>query len=163
MKSVYDNIPLQPGAHTGGIFSIFVIPKDFVTADPVIDFNTGKVTTALTLADEKDWQELQFTPDSYDYDETPKSPRTGTYYEITLKGVLNNVTPDTQQIINTLRYHELICLVKDRQKNIKLVGDRQFGMILQFNSSNLNTSGGKKTIPVVLSFDSEHPAPFYEV
>lgn len=163
MKPVYGDIALAPGSHKGGIVSILVIPKEFVTANPVIDFATGIVTTALTLAAGAAWRQLIFTPYSYNFDESPKSSRPGSFFETTVKGTVNNLTPQLQQLLNTLRHHELMAQVIDREKNIKLAGNTERGMILQFNPTNTNAGGGVKTLPVTLTIQTEDPTPFYIV
>lgn len=163
MKQVYDSLPLAPGAHHGGIFKVLVTPKEVLAADPVINFATGAVTTALTLLGGFSWYEFQFTPESYTYEETPKAGREGNFFEISIKGIINTNTAYYQQVLNTLRYCELVALVTDREKNTKVVGNTARGMLMQYSPNTNNASPGLKTIQVTLTYQTEESAPYYVV
>ena len=43
MLQAYNSITLKPGATNAGICGIKIAPREWLAADPVIDFNTGKV------------------------------------------------------------------------------------------------------------------------
>lgn len=163
MKLIYGDITLQPGANKGGIASILFTPKENLVVDPVIDFNTGVVSTPVVLSAGMGWYEIIFTPYSYSFEENPKSNREGSFYELAIKGTVNNLTASTQQVLATLRYSELIVQCIDREKNIKIAGNTVRGMLLQFGTVNTNTPAGSKSMPVTLTFQSEDPAPFYAI
>ncbi len=155
MKPAYSDIFLKPGAVNHGIVSVKVVPREWLSADPVIDFNTGKVIAAVSLAAGRSWILLDFAATTYKYDEKLKSTRPGSFYEISLSGSFNNYDSLIQQVTDSLRYHELVAIVMDRNKRIKLAGTKEAG----FGVSPANNiySGH-----IDLLMESEFPAPFYE-
>lgn len=160
MQQVYNNVVLKNGSLKSGLNKIFIAPKEWATNSVVIDFATGKVLTALTFADGKDFYELQFTPLSGDMVETQKTGRSGDFFDIEIKGIVNNVAADTQQILQSFKNHELICLAHNKDRSIKIIGNTEHAMRLSIankNSQNINY------FDITLKFESENLSPFYEV
>jgi hypothetical protein len=154
MKPVYANLTLQKGSTNHGIVSVRAVPKEWLANEPSVDFATGKIIKPVLLAPGKNWIGLQFTESSYKYDEKPKSNKSGSYYEITLSGSLNNYDSQLQQVMETLRYHELVAVVMDRNKRMKLAGSTTSGFV--FSPTN-----NMYAAVVDLIMESEAPAPFY--
>lgn len=163
MKPVYTNLSNTTGAHIAGICTLQVAPREWLNADPIIDFNTGKVLAAVTLKTGKAWLTLDLLQDSYDYNEKPKSSKSGMFYEISLSGTLNNFPAEVQQVLESIRYNEVVAIVKDRNKRTKLVGNTAFAMLLTYTNKNTNNQGGTQSITIDMVMESEAPAPFYEV
>lgn len=157
MKPVYDNLPVSKGPLKPRICSILMAPKEWLVTDLVIDFNTGTVLSDLTLQAGTGWLLLELTPESYDFEETEKSNRSGDYYTILITGTSNTITPQMQQVLNTLRYNQMICQVKDKWGRIKIVGDKNKAAIFQFSHVNKDV----ETVNISLTLDSEYPAPFF--
>lgn len=156
MKPAYSDILLKPGAVTHGIVSVKVVPREWLAADPVIDFNTGKVITAVSLAAGRSWILLDFAATTYKYDEKPKSTRSGSFYEISLSGSINNYDSAMQQVMDSLRYHELMAIVLDRNKRIKLAGTRDAGF-------GVSPANNVYSAHIEMVMESEFPAPFYDL
>ncbi len=163
MKPVYSNVDLKPGAHNGGIITIQVAAKEWLSSDPVISFMSGKVTTAITLLEGFNWLTLEFTPGSYTYDEKPKQSKPGTYYEVTAAGIINYSDPDLQQVLQTLRYHQVVAIVTNRNKFRKVVGNTEYGMIPQIGNIITNAASGKEYAEFSLLAQTEASPPFYEI
>ena len=157
MKLVYSDLLLATGPHKGGICSILITPKEWLQEDIRIDFATSRVVSSLATIPGTGWLRLQFIPTSYDYEETPKTGRSGPYYEVVTSGTNNTITPQMQQVLNSLTYHQLVCQVKDKRGNIKIVGDKEAGALIQFGHRNKD----KQTLDISLRLDSENPVPFF--
>src|SRR5881392_728476 len=113
MKQVYGNIAFTTGAQVAGICEIKIAPREWLASDPVIDFATGKILTDLALTDDKEFLILTLTQDSYEYNEKPKNNRGGSYYEVSCNGTINDLDSTTQQMLESLRYHEFVAIIKD--------------------------------------------------
>ncbi len=162
MKPVYSGVVLQTGNHNGGICVIEIAPKEWLQNDVVIDFDTAKILTPLVLTGTHSWLKLEFTPNSYDYDEKPKSGKSGTYYEVSAAGIINYSDAALQQALETIRYSQVVCKLTDRNKYIKLVGSKSFGMLLSITSTNTNKSNGEQTASLSFYLETEDAPPFYE-
>lgn len=161
MKPAYNNLSLAAGVHVGGLMQIQVAPKEWLSTDATIDFATGTITAAPAFIAGRDWITLTLTPTSYDFTESPKSGRQGSFIETVIGGMLNNIDAATLQTLETLRYHQLVCKATDRRKLIRLVGDTTNAMIFQYTPKNTNAGNGQNSVAVSLTFESETPAPFY--
>ncbi len=161
MKPVYTDLALRAGAHTGGLCSVKIAPKEWLAADPVIDFNTGTIVQEIQLISGKSFLNFSFTEESYDYSEKQKVSKAGLFYEITLSGLLNHINAAMQQTIETLRYHELVAIVTDRKKRKKFVGSMDAGLHFQLNSKHTNAQGGIQSGAIDLVMESEFLPPFY--
>jgi hypothetical protein len=163
MKPAYSSVALKEGPHKGGIISIQIAAKEWLDDDIVIDFLTGKVTSAVTFLSTHNWLTLTFTPNSYEYDEKPKSNKSGSYYEVSAAGIINYVDAALQQVLETLRYNQLVCLLTDRNQQLKLIGNKNFGMIFTIEQKNANNQSGVQQVPVSFYLETEDAPPFYEV
>lgn len=162
MKPVYSDLNLSTGSHVAGICNVKVAPREWLTEDPVIDFTTGKILTAAAFIAGKTWLTLEFVAQSYDYNEKLKSNKSGSFYEISLSGVLNKYDADVQQVIDTIRYHEMVALVKDKKNKTKFLGNTQEGMAVA-GDHTIKNNPGEERLQINLFMESEAPAPFYEV
>ena len=159
MKQVYNNINLLNGAVKTGLCKILIAPREWLINTVDIDFTTGKVISEIAFIFGKNWIELQFTPLSYDMQETPKTNRAGEYIETVIKGTINNTEADTLQVLNTLRYHEFIVVAQNRNGLKKILGDTEKGMIFSFGTKNPHNN---LFAEVLFNIDTEQAAPIYE-
>lgn len=161
MKPAYNNLRPYTGAHVAGIVQIQVAPREWLTADPAIDFNTGKVPAAIVLQPGKQWVVLDLIADSYDYQEKPKVGKGGAFYDVSIGGTLNGLDAVMQQVLETLRHHELVVVLKDKQKRQKLVGNRTAGCLLQVAYREQSKNGGESVASIDLGIEVEERPPFY--
>ena len=161
MNQVYSNIAPTTGAFSSGICKIQIAPKEWLLDDIEIDFNTGTVISQVLLRDQLAWINLDLTENSYEFEEKPKSSKGGPFFEITIAGLVNNLTPELLQVLSTLSHHELIAILKDRQRRLKIVGTMTAGLVFQFGNREITSNGGTQTINIDLTMQSEDPAPFY--
>lgn len=159
---MYNSLAFKTGSKNSGICTVKIIPKEWVANLFAIDFDSGKVLTALTLQPGREYIDLNFTADSYAYEEKPKSNKSGPYFEVTCNGTLNDLDAVSQQILESLKNHEFICLVKDRNKKEKIVGNPLYGMRLQMGYKQANSSGGTEVQSIDLTMDCEDRPPFYQ-
>lgn len=150
--------------YAAGICFIKAVPREWLLYPIAADFNTGKIIDEILLIEDRDFIKIDLVPDTYEFDEKPKSNRGGAYYEVTLQGNLNNITPETLLSLETLRHHELVVIFKDRRGRFKVIGDQDSGMTLRFADKEDNTrQGGLQTVALDLTMDSEKAALFYEI
>ena len=161
MKQSYTSLKPATGLQVSGICLLQVAPREWLATDPVIDFTTGRVTTPLSFIAGKSLLTLELTADSYDYTEKPKSSRGGTFYDIGCVGTLNELTPESQQVLESLRHHELVLITKDRKKRLRLIGTKAAGCVLQVTYRQASTSGGVEVATIDLSMECEERPPFY--
>lgn len=157
MKQAYTSLTPATGAHVAGIVSIALAPREWLAAEPVVDFNTGKILVPLSFVAGKSLLPFQLVPDGYDYTEKPKSNKSGSFYEVSCTGTLNALTPEGQQVLESLRYHELVAVVKDRKKRNKLIGTKTAGAVLQVGYRQNST----EALTLELSIEVEERPPFY--
>lgn len=157
------NIKIIPvtGPHIAGITKVMLLPKDWILNAAVIDFLTGTIKTPIEILEGYQPIELQFLAESYDYDEKPKINKAGSFYEISLSGLINDLDPLILQTLNTYRYHQFAAIIQDKQKRNKLVGDKFAGLIMQFRNSEKADKGGTQQVSIEFNMEMEYPAPFY--
>lgn len=161
MKSVYSDLIYQKDIHSAGIWKMQITPREWLSADPVIDFETGVVLNAVTLLPNKFWLQLQLTPRSYDYQEIPKTTKSGDYYEVSAVGLLNTFNSQLQQVLETIRYSEVVAVVYDRNKRRKLAGTSSAGMKLSVTHFHKNAPVAVQQLQISLASQSEYLPPFY--
>ena len=162
MKPVYKSLPLQTGILNTGIYTVHVAPREWLAYNIAIDFSTGKVTREATLLPGKNWLLLEFAPQSYDFDEKEKTNKSGSYYDISIVGDLNKYDAAVHQVLETIRYHELVAIVTNRNRLKQIVGNMEAGLRRTFNSKKLNNSYGHEDLHIELRMEAEDPSPFYD-
>lgn len=160
MKQVYGDIAYLQEQHSAGLISLQVTPREWLAQDPVIDYDTGKVLQAIQLAAGKFWLSMQLVPAGYTFEETPKTAKGGDYYEISAGGLLNTFNYEFQQVLETIKRSELVCVITDRNKRRKLIGDTQTGMRLSVSHTHKNNPGEEK-IMLDLNYQCEDLPPYY--
>lgn len=160
MKQAYTHLALKAGATKKGIVLVKILPKEWLEEDVVIDFATGNITTALNIIAGRDFIELQFAPNTYNLAEKPKANKSGSYYECTVSGTLNNLDATNRQVMESIRHHEYIVLAQDKSGDIKLFGNKTNGMVLTIDNKTNNSS---QLIDVMLAMECENTAPFYTI
>lgn len=161
MLNVYNKITPATGLHVAGICKIKIVPKEWLLSPLVIDFKTGRIISDVLLMEGKNFIEIDFVQDTYDYGEKPKSSKQGSFYEISLSGNTNSLTADDLQTLNTYRYHQFVAVIKDRQGRQKIVGNKDAGMVLQFSNKETTDKGGTQLIAIDMTMDMQNPAPFF--
>jgi hypothetical protein len=160
MKRSYNNINPSFGPYSKGICKILIAPREWVQDAIIKDFETGKVVDAIILTDARQFIELQFTPESYSYEEKPKGSKAGSYYEISLEGIANNITAETLLTLETLRHHEFVAIIFTKDNLQKLVGDNETGLRLVFGNKE---DDNKQVLSIAMAMENECMAPVYEV
>lgn len=161
MKPVYASIQASTGQIMPGICGIKIIPREWLTGVLIVDFSTNTILSEPVLADGRVWIDLFLVEPTFAYSEKPKTSKGGSYYEVSIAGALNNIDAGILQTLETLRYHEFICIVKDKQDRNRIVGDTEAGLSLQITHVENNDNGGSQTISIELFMISEAASPFY--
>jgi len=160
MKTVYADIAPATGLHNGGICSVYVIPREWLDADPVIDFETGRVLTALPLKPGRFWIRLDLVEETYKFNETPESSKSGPYTKTALAGNLNYYNYMLRQQLETLRRSQPVVMLTDLNQRRRLAGDTETGMIFSY-AYDLNNNPGEEKVSVNMMMETEDPAPYY--
>lgn len=163
MKPAYNNFELATGAHLAGLCQVQIVPKEWLTSELSTNFLTGEVEGPLTLESGKSWLTLEFTEDSYQFEEKHKVSRFADYYETTIAGLFNKLDANLRRQIESIRYHELVVVAKDRDKSLRVIGSKAKGMKIFFGLMSSNGSGGIKQTSIELKIDMPHTAPYLSV
>lgn len=164
MLNSYANLKFTEGPYAAGTCFIKAVPREWLLYPIAADFNTGKIIDEILLQPGREFIKLELVPDSYEFDEKPKSNKGGNYFVVTVQGTLNNLTPELLLTLETLRNHELVVILKDRRQRWRVTGDQDAGMTLQFSNKEDSTrQGGLQTVAIDLSMDAEKAALFYEI
>lgn len=161
MKLVYSNLQPKRGVHTAALVRLRMVPREWLAADPVIDYDTNCVISQVPLIAGKSFITLQLLEESMRYRELPRSTATGSFYDIEVAGLLNDHTPELQQAFETYRYHEWVVIVDDEQRRQRLIGNTQFGMRLQINSALETENGGTRRTEMEWRMQTELAPPYY--
>lgn len=164
MKASYANLTLTQGLYAAGICEIQIVPREWLQDPYTVDFNTGKVIDQILLEADRNFITLEFTPESYEFDEKPKSNRGGSYFEVQVQGNINNITPELLVTLETIRYHEMVAILKDKQRRLKVVGNKDTGLVFRFaNKEDTTRQGGLQICAIDMTMDSEKLSPFYDI
>ncbi len=162
MLNVYNTISPTYGPHIGGICSIKIAPIEWLSEEVVCDFATGKILTAVPFITNRSWINLELLFESYEFIAKPKAAKPGSFFEVSLTGTSNDITPETLQVLATFRHHQFIALVKDAQRRDKLIGNIHEGMSFQFSTKESNNKTGTLEVAIDMAMDLQNPVPFYE-
>ncbi len=163
MKDVYDNIELKSGSTNAGISKIQIVPKQWLNTDIAIDFATGSVVNAISLISGRSLHELVFAPLTYDFEEKPKSSKSGQVISVSISGLINDLDAPTLQVLETFRMNELVVIATDRNRRKRIVGSKEYGMLFSFDNKQSNSPNGNLRAQITMNFDSEFYPPFYMV
>ena len=159
--NVYSKISPETGAHVAGIYQIKIVPIEWLTQQLFPDFKTGKILDEIILMPGKQWIEISFIQETYEYSEKPKNNKEGSFFEITLSGNSNSLSATDMQILQTYRYHHFVAIIRDRQKRYKVIGNKDAGMVFQYSNKESSNQGGTQLIGIDMTTDLIDPAPFY--
>ena len=120
-----------------------------------IDFQTGKVNTEIELLSGRSWIDIEFNPASYKFKETDKSDSRGSFIFIEVSGSLNNTADPVLDSVKTLTYHEFVVICFNKNKHVKVIGDRGMGM-------RLSWKGSDPMVEVTFVMNAEAIAPYYD-
>ncbi len=163
MINTYSSIKIQTGNYSAGFFKAQIVPREWIV-DPIErDINTGIVTTEIELLVGREFLELQFTPSSYKLQEKAKIGKQGKYFEVEIEGTDNIITPEKLITLETFKNHEMVAIVQDRNKKLKIFGDKDNGLVFTFSNQESSDAGGNQIVDVSLSMLAELAAPFYEI
>jgi hypothetical protein len=161
MKQVYSDIKYQKQIHSAGLWYLQITPREWLAKDPVVDFETGRVLEALQVINDKFFLSLELTPPSYDYKSIPKATKSGNIYNISLSGLLNTFNYSLQQVLESIKYSELVVVLTDRNKRRKVIGDTQSGMELSITHTHKNAPRGEEQIQLDFTYTSNNQPPYY--
>src|SRR5436190_18518264 len=164
MLRTYTDIKPTSGLYTAGICEIMIVPREWLTDAWVAEFADNKVVHEILLDYGYEFITLELTPESYEFDEKPKTNRGGSYFEITVQGNLNNITPELLQSLETIRYHEVVAILKDKRRRYKVVGNKDAGLVFRYaNKEDTTKQGGLQVVAIDMTMDCDKLSPFYEI
>lgn len=161
MKLSYANIATNTGPHIAGICSVLVKPRQWFSSDPVVQYETGRIIE--DAASDKNWIAISFIEDTLTFEETPKESKSGDYFETLITVTLNYFSFDLLQILETLRRCELVVLITDKNHRRRFIGTRYNGCQFRYGHETRNKTGGEQKVDITFTYESESPAPFYNV
>lgn len=160
----YNNLKPKSGKNPGGICSILIADIDWIQNKIKRDFSTGKILTPIQFYPGRDFIQVNFLEKTYNYTETPKETKSGSYFEILVAGTLDYMDAALQQQLESLRYKQVISVVQFMPGGEKIIGNKDFGLNLRFSHKNAtDNNGGLLSIPVEISGNTVDSPPFYEI
>lgn len=163
MNTYYSDINLKTGPHIAGICYLQIAPREWLTQNPIIDFASGKILNPVVFSNSHNWLKLQLVQDSYSFSEKPKNNKAGSYFEISISGLINYIDASLLLQLETYRYNELIALVKDNNGQLRLVGNANIGLIADIGNFQENKQDGSCEISIEMKMQNSSASPFYEV
>lgn len=163
MKQVYSNFDLATGPHEGGICKVTFIPREWVAERVQPDFLTGIVTGPLELADSRNWIELNLVDETYDFQEKPKTSKNGDYFETSISGDSNILDSSMIQKLESIRNHEVIAIVMDKKKNMRIVGHNDKAMKFSYGIRETNNQAWYNKVSIELTIQMPTSSPYYSV
>lgn len=150
------------GSNFGGIASFLFVPKEWLDQDWSIDVITGTVKTAPTLLAGRAWIPGAVMSYTGIYTESPKTDKAGDYIEGTLTGIVYK--DETARAINlaTLRFHELVVIYTDINKQRRIIGNKAKGMTVAVGYTTGQKPGEASVFSISLTHQMAEPAPIYE-
>src|ERR1700741_3120762 len=123
MKQIVDELLVDEGINYGGFCYFNFCPIEWLSGDSVVDFETGSVLTPVQLIAGKSLLKIKAIKDAAEVEEKEVVSQSGSYFEQTLKLVLNKDSNDRNRITDTLRYHRLLMIYYDNNKVSRIIGN----------------------------------------
>ncbi len=159
MKQLYGQIKPITGGYIAGIYTIKILPVEWLVTKWKPSFKHG-VVPDIFIEEGRDLLSIDLIQNTYKYTEKPKQANSGTYYDISLTGTSNDIDQDTMQILNTYRYHQWLVLLTDTNKRIKIIGNKDAGLIFSFDNDE-DTDKREQQVKIGFTMQSEYPALFF--
>lgn len=160
MKQVYSSVFAQTGPHISGNCVLLIAPIEWLQTQITTNFVTGKVESYLILKDGKSFLELSLLHDTLILDEVPKKSKAGDYWDISIKGAINNHTAQLSQKLQSIGTKQVVAIIGDKKKQYRIFGNNSYGLTVEYSHQNSNGSGGIQSVPIELSGSFELPAPY---
>lgn len=160
MINSYNPIETLKGWYFSGIYSVLIAPREWLLAPVERNNSTGVIAGIPELENPYQYIPLEFAPETYGFEEKPKTNKQGPFFETHLEGTTNNLSAEILLTLETLRYHEFVAIIKTRKKETKFVGNKDNGLILQFSNKEVSKTGGNQEIAIDLQNDFEQAAAF---
>lgn len=162
MKPLYSDLSYRTGLHKAGIKHLQITPREWLAEDPAIDFATGQVLNTPTLKEGKFWLLLQLTRKSYEFNEVPEGSKSGDFYKITVGGLLNTSNAAIQQVLETIRYSELVMIVNSKyDSKRKIIGNTQMGLRMRITHTEKNAPDSEEKVQLDFIAETEGLSPYY--
>lgn len=146
---------LQSGLAPRGFCSIKFAPKDWFRE--MADIFNNNVLQFKFKAD-KHWIAMQFMPRTYLFEQKPKAADSGDFFEFAVTGSLSAITPEVQQILETIRHHEHVVCCTNAQGKEVFIGNQDHGMKLKFG---FKQPYNKQEVEVQLYIEQEDPVYYF--
>lgn len=144
----------------GGYCSFLLFLHEDVEQWPVIDPQTGIVLDSVQLYAGKSFYTINVgETDRFFKEEMQRGPG-GPYHNMTVQGKLAGNTNNATLILGKYQHHQFGLLVKDRNGEQRLIGDKHTGARITFDytSGDFNDNRGRN---ISFSWQNPMPAPIY--
>lgn len=150
----------RPPVSTGGLCWIVFAKWEDVEIWPEVNPLTGMCSTAIQLILGKTWYECQVVDKGRIFTETAKVAAAGPFWDMQVTGYLGGNNSNNTLSAGTMRYHQYVVMFKDRDGQIRFIGDEDTGADVEFNY----TSGDRESIrkrSITFNWESPNPAAIY--
>lgn len=160
MKQVYNSIEYKQGPYKGGLCAITIMPVRWLAEKWVANFKTG-IVDDISILPGYEPITISLVSTSYDLSEKPKTGKAGSFYEIALSGLSNDIDDGTMLTLQTYRYEQWMIIFKDLQHRTKIAGNLDAGFTFAFSNDERSGGGGEQRINVSFELQQENPALFF--
>lgn len=161
MRQVYDNLLVDESINYGGFCYFNFCPIEWLAQDVVVDFETGTVLTPVELIAGKTLLKIKAIKDTADFEEKEVNSASGSYFEQTVKFVVNKDSRDRNRITDTLRYHRLLMIYYDNNKTARIIGNIKTGMQFKSDFKIEPKVSDKNFYAIELTHQTESRTPIY--
>lgn len=130
---MYQNVfsPVQhirrPAVKPGGYCWLVFTPVENILTWPSLDPLTGVIASAIVLKEGKTWYEAKVVDKDRFFTEAIKVSDAGHYWEHSISSYIGGNNSNQTLNAGTLPYHRYVLMFKDRDGQIRLVGNEDAG------------------------------------
>lgn len=133
-----ENITEVSGNNLGSVLGLWLIKASAVVSIPVP--NTNYITSQILLNDQSQKSHISFIPETCGFSEKSKQTAHGRLWQKNIVFNVAKVSPEVNQWIYENSDQGLICILKDGNENINIIGDLDFPL----RCDNIDASRGTK-------------------
>jgi hypothetical protein len=148
-----------PNLGLAGYVAAYYLPQADLVADPVLA-SPGQVAADLQLLPGAGWRALPHTPHTLKFEETPKTDRGVTTYQVRATAQRPQASPDVLATLASLDRRPLLLLLVEANGGRRLVGSREEYVLLS-TSGEGQSPANKAGVELRFEGAAVHRAPYY--
>ncbi|MGI4873389.1 MAG: hypothetical protein ACRYFX_19700 [Janthinobacterium lividum] len=148
-----------PNQNLVGYVAAYYLPQADLLADPVLS-SPGLVAPDLSLATGAGWRPLPYTPHTLKFEETPKTERGTTTYQLRVTAQRPQPSAEVLAALSSLDRRPLLLLLVEAGGGRRLVGSAEEYVLLTTTGEGQNPAS-KSGVELRLEGSATRRAPYY--